>query len=630
MEINNNHSTYGAAFRQKPIFFMSGKETVAFFEGKLKKNMTLQEDSCTLGSNDTYRRQHTTYEVSDKKKGSTFLDLDFLIKDETSSLKGNLSDKKDVDFYNFSIPFNRTIQNYFGVQIYMDMPEGCDYDLTLYDEYGNQVGKAEWDGEGRKTLTIPNWDTNTNKYCIKIENKNGEEVSPDDYYKISFKVSENKEQEKTDAIRAAFGNLHGAYSRKDENWREYLDKYNEVLMDTEKNYTKEMDKLHQKQFESLPEEKKYKGGRTVDELLQDMAEGKTLDDVEMEYVKIFANLKDFEKAQQKAELKHDFSEDFVKDLESKGISRDELEGMQIKIESNGNVTVSGIEDKEVREQVQKLVEEKYSDRMYQYYTGIADSVGNLSSNTYQYATDVQEVRRYLKGVTGEDISLENLYLTPDGKIGGLPEKAANLINKTKDNAKIERIKDALINIIGHNRTSGDLGIPDFTSEFQFSNGAFSVADSGFTVDMAALDRRLTPQPHDNMYSDMYEYRSMQEKHIAVILKVGDLQEICLEEEEIVILLSNLLDNAIRESEKVLKNTGKAVIHLKLECEDHKLIFAVRNPVTEKVEIENDTIKSKRGDHHGIGLLNVKAVVDKYGGDMVLSCDENEFKAVVIL
>ena len=113
-------------------------------------------------------------------------------------------------------------------------------------------------------------------------------------------------------------------------------------------------------------------------------------------------------------------------------------------------------------------------------------------------------------------------------------------------------------------------------------------------------------------------------------KYRSMQEICLEEEEIVILLSNLLDNAIRESEKVLKNTGKAVIHLKLECEDHKLIFAVRNPVTEKVEIENDTIKSKRGNHHGIGLLNVKAVVDKYGGDMVLSCDENEFKAVVIL
>ena len=41
--------------------------------------------------------------------------------------------------------YKRQIQNYFGVQIYMDMPEGYDYDLTLYDEYGNQVGKAEWD-----------------------------------------------------------------------------------------------------------------------------------------------------------------------------------------------------------------------------------------------------------------------------------------------------------------------------------------------------------------------------------------------------------------------------------------------------------------------------------------------------
>lgn len=34
-------------------------------------------------------------------------------------------------------------------------------------------------------------------------------------------------------------------------------------------------------------------------------------------------------------------------------------------------------------------------------------------------------------------------MTPDGKNGGLPNKADNLINKTKDNAKIDRMKDAL-------------------------------------------------------------------------------------------------------------------------------------------------------------------------------------------
>ena len=504
--INEQSSEWGAAFRKKPVYFMSVKETEAFFDGKLRMNMELREDTCTLGSNDTYRRQHTTYEVYDKDRGSAFLDMGFLIKDETSSLKGSLSDEKDVDFFFFFIPFNRTVQNYFGVEVYIDMPEGCDYNLTLYDEYGNQVGKAEWDGTGRKTLAVPDWDTKTSQYCIKVENGNGEEVSPDDYYKISFHVTENKEHEKTDIIREAFGELHSAYSRKDENWREYLDKYNAVLRETEQNYRKEMEQLHRKQFESLPEEKKYKGERTVDELLQDMAEGKDLSDAEREYVKIFANLKDMEKVRQKAELKNGFSDDFAKELESMGISRNDIEGMCVKIGSNGDVTVDGIEDRAVREQVRKLTEEKYSDRMYRYYIGIADSVGNLPANVYQYAADVQEVRRYLKGVTGEDISLENLYLTPDGKIGGLPEKAANLINRTKDNAKIERMKDALSDIIGNIRISGDLGIPDFTSQFRFGNGEFAVEDSGFAADMAALDSRLTPQSSDNMYSDMYRYR----------------------------------------------------------------------------------------------------------------------------
>ena len=504
--VNEQSSAWGAAFRKKPVFFMTVKETEAFFDGKLHRNMELREDTCTLGSNDTYRRQNTTYEVYDKDKGSAFLDMGFLIKDESSSLKGSLSNEKDVDFYHFSIPYNRTVQNYFGVEVYIDMPEGCDYNLTLYDEYGNQVGKAEWDGEGRKTLAIPNWDTKTSRYCIKVENVDGEEISPEDYYKISFHVTENKEHEKTDAVREAFGELHSAYSRKDENWREYLDKYNAVLRETEQNYIKEMERLHQKQFERLPEEKKYKGGRTVDELLQDMAEGKDLSDAELEYVKIFANLKDFEKAQQKAELKNGLSGDFVKEMEGMGISCDDIEGMHVRIGSNGTVTVDGITDKTIRERVQKLVNEKYSDKMYQYYIGIADSVGNLPGGIYQYATDVQEVRRYLKRVTGEDISLENIYLTPDGKIGGLPDKAANLLNRTKDNAKTERMRDALKNIIGNIRISGDLGIPDFTSQFRFKDGVFSVVDNGFAVDMGALDGRLTPQSLGNMYSDMYKYR----------------------------------------------------------------------------------------------------------------------------
>ena len=506
MGINNNEIhglDWGAAFRDKPIMLKSHAEVSAFLQGRITKNMALHEDTFTLSTNDNYRNQNTLYEIPNSEKGSAFLDFGFLIRDESSCLKGSLSDAQDADFYNFHIPIIRSFQNDYDIEVNIDLPEGSNYNLTLYDEYGNQVGKAEWNGDNRKSLKIPNWDTSTNKYSIKIENESGEEVAPDDYYKISFHVSKSEEHEKTDAITEAYGAWQIAKSRNLPEQQEYLDRYNELLQEAETNYTKEVEQLHQKQYESLPAEKRYKGNSSVEELLQDMANGRELNESELTYVKIFSNLKDYEKAQQKAELKNDFSTEFASELENAGISQEDVEGMQVKIASNGTVTVEGIENEAVKKQVENLVEEKYGDRLYQYYIGISDSVGNLSNHTYEYATDVQEVKRQLKAMTGEDISLEDLYIIPmsGGKIGGLPDKAANIINNTKNNAKIERLKDSINDIIGNISQNGD-SIPEFTSEFQFQNGEFSVVDSGFHIDMSALEKKMNSE----YYGSSYQYK----------------------------------------------------------------------------------------------------------------------------
>lgn len=147
-----------------------------------------------------------------------------------------------------------------------------------------------------------------------------------------------------------------------------------------------------------------------------------------------------------------------------------------------------------------------------------------------------------------------------------------------------------------------------------------------SVDMSAIN---TNHPVVNAVLNQ-KYYSAQEKKISMILKVGDLHEIRLKEEEIVILLANLIDNAIRECEKVLEKKDKAVIRLKLVCENGKLILSIRNPVIDKVRIIDDTVQKKGSDSQGIGLLNVKTVVNKYEGDMALSCDEKEFKVVVMI
>lgn len=481
---------WGAAFRDKPIMLKTNREVSAFLQGKVQRNMMMLEDTCTLSTNDSYRNRNTAYEIPNNEKGSAFLDFGFLIRDTTSSLKGSLSHKEDVDFYNFTIPYNRTLQNDFDIQITMELPEGADYTLTLYDEYGNQVGKAEWDGKNRKTLTIPNWDTQTNKYCIRIENADGEEIFPDDYYKIGFQISENKAQEKTDAVSDAYGAWQSAKSKGLPEQQEYLEKYNALLREAETEYTKEVEALHQKQYESLPKEKQYQGGRTVDELLEDMANGRTLSEAELEYVKIYANLQDFEKARQKAELRNDCSQEFVKELEKQGISKEVLEGMRVEISGDGTVTVTGMEDEAAQKQVEDIIKEKYGDRLYRYYIGVADSIGNLSPEVYEYATEVQEVMRYLKAAAGHDIKLEDLYLTSDGKIGGLPGKVGGMINNTENNAKIECIRDMLSDILQNARLHQD--IPYFVAGFQFSEGKFEIEDSGFGMDVDALGKTLSP------------------------------------------------------------------------------------------------------------------------------------------
>ena len=116
-----------------------------------------------------------------------------------------------------------------------------------------------------------------------------------------------------------------------------------------------------------------------------------------------------------------------------------------------------------------------------------------------------------------------------------------------------------------------------------------------------------------------KFHAAREQGVSMTFRVGDMGGLRLDEEETVILLSNLLDNAIHECVKVVRQGRNAVIHVKLVQEGGKLIFSVRNPVVEKVQVTE-----------GTGLSNVKAVADKYGGEFAVSCDAEKFQAVVML
>lgn len=127
-----------------------------------------------------------------------------------------------------------------------------------------------------------------------------------------------------------------------------------------------------------------------------------------------------------------------------------------------------------------------------------------------------------------------------------------------------------------------------------------------------------------------KFHAAREQGVSMIFRVGDMSGMQLDGEETVILLSNLLDNAINECAKVVQAGRKAVINIKLVQEGGKIIFSVKNPVAEKVQIADGIVLDSNGGMHGVGLMNVKAVVDKYGGEFAVSCDREKFQAVVMI
>lgn len=127
-----------------------------------------------------------------------------------------------------------------------------------------------------------------------------------------------------------------------------------------------------------------------------------------------------------------------------------------------------------------------------------------------------------------------------------------------------------------------------------------------------------------------EYRIAKGKGIGMILSVTDADKIRLNDEDIVVLFGNLLDNAIHECEKIVKSGACAVIRVKLTYMDGDMIITVRNPVLKQVYITNNDIVNQSPEGHGIGLVNIRETIEKYGGNFIISCDEQEFTAVAVI
>jgi sensor histidine kinase regulating citrate/malate metabolism len=128
-----------------------------------------------------------------------------------------------------------------------------------------------------------------------------------------------------------------------------------------------------------------------------------------------------------------------------------------------------------------------------------------------------------------------------------------------------------------------------------------------------------------------KYREADENGIVFVLRVNDLSQLRMDDEDIVTILSNLLDNAVEACKKC--ESGKRIIKLKLVNEDGMIKIGVRNTFQNPVLYENWEIKSTkkiRTEEHGIGIKNIIKAVEKYNGSYVIKNDGEEFYFSIVI
>lgn len=148
-----------------------------------------------------------------------------------------------------------------------------------------------------------------------------------------------------------------------------------------------------------------------------------------------------------------------------------------------------------------------------------------------------------------------------------------------------------------------------------------------------------------------KYQEAQKRHILMVCKINDLSGLVMNSSDLVVLLSNLLNNAIEACEKVrivggtdreglaapdggaAGKGGGRKIKIKCVLEDDELILSVRNThdgTLRKAREKLYTTKEEKRDSHGIGLKNVIQIIEKYDGYYAIGHTKSEFQISIVI
>ena len=421
-----------------------------------------------------------TNKYTDQDVFGRTLDLTALINKPDGYLKGSLSDTEDVDYYEFNITEYRALsfaKDTYNKDITITLdhiPEGCNYEMVLYDEEGNQVGIGKENGNGGLSITIPNWNSDNRGYTVKVQAKNGSTVNPDAEYHLSFQTTQADKS-------------HGAYQEMAE-----VQKYagtvrkqmQEGLTDTEEMraikeirqkykayYTEQMEKLHQEQAEEVMQGGAVPDDEQIQNLLEKKAAGKELTEQENALLNIFCTATELDSADASAKMNTTVKDRISADLQEVGIDISDST-FSIKIGADGQVSVDGINDNAMKQKIEDVLS-KYSDDLMDIYFSMDSEIQALSDKEKYLLQAAVDVEKFLYKATGGSASLGDLSVE-NATIHGLPKTLDDLLNNPGDNLTYQDYASDIREILAYNRTQHKDIMSELNVQFVIVDGTIQI------------------------------------------------------------------------------------------------------------------------------------------------------------
>lgn len=413
-------------------------------------------------------------EVTEKDIFGRDLDLTALINKPDGYLKGMLSDTNDVDYYRFNIWEYRALsiasdKYNLDITITLDnIPEGCDYELVLYDADGNQVGIGADNGEGGISITIPNWNMDNKSYAVKVQAKDGSPVNDEEYYHLSFRTKQAEKKSSAYEQAEKMSKYAGELRRKlheGQDAAEEIEALQSIKDEYAAYYAEQMDKLHNEQAKEYLQGGEVPGKEQIDELLRRMAAGDNLTEQEKGLVNIYATAQEIDAAKVGAELNTTLKEEIFSQLEEVGIELSTSD-FEFSIGLDGKVVVTGIEDQATKQTVENILN-RFADKLSEIYFTTNAEIQRMSKQEQYILKSAQDVGKFLQKATGGKVTLADITVE-NGRIKGLSENLDMLLNNPGQNQTYAEFREEILAIKNYEQIFGGRLLEQFSAGYVIS------------------------------------------------------------------------------------------------------------------------------------------------------------------